>query len=275
MFDLDDLSMPVVAAPMAGGVTTPELVRAAADTGALGMLATGYLNPERVRNDIQILHDTGSSTFGMNIFMPDTDPLDRSALAAYRGHLAPYADRLGVSLPDVDELTIDDDYFDAKVQLAIELSVPVVSFTFGCPNADLIARLHQADCSVGVTVTNPADALTAAVAGADWLCLQGPEAGGHRSTFSTTASPPTQPLTQLLREAQHCVSLPLIVAGGITNTDQAATLRSLGAKAVQVGTLLLCTDEAGTKPAHMRALHDPTYDTTTITRAFSGRPGVP
>ena len=43
------------------------------------------------------------------------------------------------------------------------------------------------------------------------------------------------------------------------------------AAAVQVGTLLLRTREAGTKPAHADALADPERVETVVTRAFSGR----
>jgi nitronate monooxygenase len=46
------LSNPVIAAPMAGGATTPELVIAAAQTGSLGLLAGGMRPPELLAGDI-------------------------------------------------------------------------------------------------------------------------------------------------------------------------------------------------------------------------------
>ena len=52
MFDLRDLIRPVVAAPMAGGVSTPELVAATASAGGLGFLAAGYRTPSDLRDQI-------------------------------------------------------------------------------------------------------------------------------------------------------------------------------------------------------------------------------
>ena len=44
-----------------------------------------------------------------------------------------------------------------------------------------------------------------------------------------------------------------------------------GAVAAQIGTALLLSDEAGTNAAHRSALGHPQFDTTVVTRAFSGR----
>ena len=59
----------------------------------------------------------------------------------------------------------------------------VVSFTFGCPDASVVNRLHGVGVSVWVTVTNVPEALVAREAGADGLVVQGTEAGGHRGGF--------------------------------------------------------------------------------------------
>jgi nitronate monooxygenase len=40
--------LPVVAAPMAGGPSTPELVAAVADAGGYGYLAAGYLTAQKL-----------------------------------------------------------------------------------------------------------------------------------------------------------------------------------------------------------------------------------
>ena len=48
-------------------------------------------------------------------------------------------------------------------------------------------------------------------------------------------------------------------------------LLDAGVQAVAVGTLLMRTDEAGTSDIHRRALTDPAFTETTLTRAFTGR----
>ena len=59
------LSNPVIAAPMAGGATTPELVIAAARTGSLGLLAGGMRPPELLTGDIAKVR-SATGTFGVN-----------------------------------------------------------------------------------------------------------------------------------------------------------------------------------------------------------------
>lgn len=272
MFDLRELSRRVVAAPMAGGPTTPELVVAAASAGGVGQLAAGYLTPDKVRADIAAVRASGTEAFGVNIFVPESEPIDRDAVARYRAELVPYARGLGVTLPEVDDLGEDDDHFDAKIRLICDERIPLVSFAFGCPAADVFDELHRHGCSVGVTVTTAADADIAQQAGADWLCVQGPDAGGHRSVFDRRTSPPTLPLDELIGEVVERVPLPIVAAGGISTPARAEEVRALGPVAVQVGTVLLRTDEAGTKPAHAAALADPDRTETVVTRAFSGRP---
>lgn len=269
MYDINSLPVPVIGAPMAGGPSTPDLVAAVAAAGGLGFLATGYLTPDRVRTDITALRRLTGNTFGLNIFIPEqlTEP---PHLNEYRQALQTRADRFGVELPT--DIPFTDDHFDAKIDLAITESVPVVSFTFGCPDRRIVDRLHRHDICVIATVTSADEAETAADAGADVLCVQGPDAGGHRATFRIDDIPGSTPLDVLLQRVRAVTSLPLVAAGGIATAERATRLLNLGAAAVQVGTLLLRTPEAGTRPAHRAALADPAFAETVVTRAFSGRP---
>ncbi len=71
----------------------------------------------------------------------------------------------------------------AKIDLLAAERVPVASFTFGCPDREVIDRLHRAGSEAWVTVTTPDEARQAVAAGCDVLVLQGVEAGGHRAVF--------------------------------------------------------------------------------------------
>ena len=44
---LDQLNVPIVLAPLAGGPTTPQLAAAVSEAGGLGFLAAGYLTAGR------------------------------------------------------------------------------------------------------------------------------------------------------------------------------------------------------------------------------------
>ena len=149
--------------------------------------------------------------------------------------------------------------------------MPVVSFTFGTPPADVVARMHAVGTHVSVMVTDPDEAAAAAAVGADSLVVQGPDAGGHRGTHAVDKSPDTRELDQLLEDVRSVTALPLVAAGGISTAERVVELLARGAVAVQVGTALLLTPECGASAAHKEALRSRAYPGTTLTRAFSGR----
>jgi NAD(P)H-dependent flavin oxidoreductase YrpB (nitropropane dioxygenase family) len=51
--DLLRIRYPIIQAGMAGGFTTPELVAAVSNAGALGVLGANRLTPEQTRNQIR------------------------------------------------------------------------------------------------------------------------------------------------------------------------------------------------------------------------------
>jgi nitronate monooxygenase len=145
-----------------------------------------------------------------------------------------------------------------------------VSFTFGAPAPAVVARLQRAGARVAVTVTSAAEAETAVSAGADSLIVQGTEAGGHQGLFDPT-TPNRTPLLAALATVRAVTDVPLVAAGAIMSAADARAAINAGASAVQIGTALLCTPEAGTSEPYRRALLEARYDDTTLTRAFSGR----
>lgn len=134
----------------------------------------------------------------------------------------------------------------------------------------MINDLKRAGSLTGVTVTCVADGLTAALAGVDFLCIQGPDAGGHQPTFRVADEPNKIPLAELLKSLKHVTDVPLVVAGGVRTAAQVKELLSKGAVTVQIGTPLLLADEAGTNAAH-RALLLAEPRPTVLTRSFTGR----
>ncbi|WP_188586417.1 nitronate monooxygenase [Gordonia jinhuaensis] len=269
-FSFRDLALPVMGAPMAGGPSTPALAAAVSGAGGLGMLASAYQSAEALRENIIATRTAGAEIFGANLFVVNEFDVDTPALARYREHLADLAEPCGVSI--AESATFDDDGYHAKLDVLVDAALAVVSFTFGLPGDEDIARLHGAGTAVGVTVTNHEDARSAAALGADFLVVQGPNAGGHRSTFDPRIEPPARPLPDLLADVAADVDLPVVVAGGLSDRADVDMMLSLGAHGVSMGTALLRTPEAGTKSAHRRALTDPAFTETVVTRAFSGRP---
>ena len=263
------LRIPVIAAPMAGGPTTPAMTIAAHRAGGLGFLAAGYKTPEAVEADLRAVHDAGVP-FGINVFAPNPVPITATRYAEYALAVQREADRFGLSLPDTP-IDSDDD-FDAKIELLRAHPVPIVSFTFGIPRVDVIRGLHRAGSVVVQTVTSPGEAEQAAAAGVDALTVQASVAGGHSGTLTPDSPPPARPLDELVAEIVTSIGLPVIAAGGLATAADVATVLHAGADAVAVGTVLLLADESGASTTHQGALEDPARTETVVTRAFTGRP---
>lgn len=262
---LQDYERPVVVAPMAGGVSTTALVRAAAAAGAVGFLPAGYLTPEAVERD---LRELSGLPYGLNIFVPSPAVPDPAAVAAYRALLAAEAERYGVELPPLR--LSDDDHYAAKVELAVAYAPAWVSFTFGCPGRAEVDALRQAGSAVLVTVTDADEAQQAVAAGAVMLVAQGGSAGAHSATTRPASYTGDRSTADVLREVRAAVSVPVVAAGGVGSATEVQELLAAGATAVQVGTLFLPAAEAGTRKAHLAALA--TATSTVVTRAFTGQP---
>lgn len=266
---LETLRVPVIAAPMAGGVSTPALAAAVTEAGGLGFLAAGYQTPQQLAADIAALRARTAGPFGVNLFMPQPARHDLAAVLAYRARLAPEARRYGVDIPPAPQF--DDDHYAEKLDLLAATAVPVVSFTFGCPETGALQRLRAAGATTVVTVTSPAEAVAAAAAGADALCVQGPEAGGHRGSFvPLDPAAPGEDLMALLAKVIDAVEVPVVAAGALMDGADVARVRAAGAVAGQLGTAFAWTPESGAAAPYRAVLSDPDRGTT-ITTAFTGR----
>lgn len=102
--------------------------------------------------------------------------------------------------------------------------------------------------------------------------MQGPEAGGHRSTFTAAEEPDRTPLLDLLEKVRPTTDLPIVAAGGLATAADVRDALDAGATAAQVGTMFVVATEAGTSRTYRDALYDMRMASTCVTRAFSGRP---
>jgi len=267
-FDLRELPIPVIVAPMAGGPSTPELVAAATRAGGLGFLASGYLTAQALAERISAARDLASGPLGVNLFAPQPNIANGDEIERYATQLAPEVARYGAE-PGLPRFNDDD--WAAKLDVVADLRPELVSFTFGGPSAQECARLQQRGITTVATVTTLAEAQQAAATGVDALTVQGPGAGGHRGTYDPAAAPAVQPLVDLLAQVLAHTDLPVAAAGGLMTAADVAATRAAGAVAAQLGTAFLLADESGSSPVHRAALVDPRFTETVVTKAFSGR----
>jgi nitronate monooxygenase len=255
---------------MAGGPSTPALVVAAAEAGAIGFLAGGYKSADDMATEMALVRAGTAGAFGVNVFVPGRPTAMPEALEEYLEALKVEAGILGARL---GQPRWDDDAYQDKLDVLVADPPPIVSFTFGCPGREIVAALHASGTLVAVTVTTPAEAALAHEAGVDCLCLQGAEAGAHRGSFTNDAAPQQDhTLAALLTSVPRHSDLPLIAAGGISGPREAAAALGAGATLVQLGTAFLRCPESGAHVLYKDALANPHFTGTALTRAFSGRP---
>ena len=252
---------------MAGGPSTPALAAAVANAGGLGFLAAGYVTPHRVAETITAVRSLTGGPIGVNLFVPQPCVASADQLEHYRELLVPLARHFRVEPGDPHP---DDDGWQEKLEVVVDVAPEAVSFTFGCPEPSVLARLSGRGVLTVVTISSLEEATHAVDAGAGALVVQGPEAGGHRSIFDPGVEPPTAGLLTLLAQTAG-LGVPVVAAGGLGDGAAVRRVRDAGAAAAQVGTALLLCDEAGTSEVHRRALRDDRITDTVVTRAFSGR----
>ena len=267
-FALADLSVRVVAAPLAGGPSTPALAAAVANAGGLGFLAAGLLSAEDLADAIVSARKLTSGALGVNLFVPQRPVATPDQLGAFAEILEQEAERYGVALGGTRHFDYE---WTAKLEVVQDLRPEVVSFTFGVPSEAQCRRLRNIGILTAATVTAVREAVIALSCGVDALVAQGPDAGGHRATFDPLATPPRDSLDDLVTALVACFDCPVVAAGGLGTSADVRRVRQAGAAAVQLGTAFLLTDEAGTHPVHRAALCDPQFSKTVVTRAFTGR----
>ncbi|MFI5998400.1 nitronate monooxygenase [Streptomyces sp. NPDC051362] len=269
---LSDLGvdLPVLAAPMAGGPSTPELVVAAARSGSMGFLAGGYKSAQALAEQIRTVQ-AQEVPFGVNLFVANPVQISPEDYRRYALALKPAADRYGLTLND-EAPTEDDDDWGEKIDLVVGASVPWVSFTFGIPEPALIRALQRSGITVLQSVTSADEAGQAVEAGVDALVVQASAAGGHSATLAPHRPLNRAALPDLVASVRRITDRPMIAAGGIAGHGDVAAALCAGADAAMVGTLLLRTEESGASASHKEALADPAFDSTVVTRAFTGRP---
>jgi nitronate monooxygenase len=274
---LPPLEVPVVAAPMAGGPSTPALVAAVAAAGGLGFVAGGYLEPDALDAALHDLAAVSDRPFGVNLFLPSTATSDRDAVETYAARLTPEAAARGVALGDPWPARDPDGAaaVDEKIAVLARHRPAVVSCTFALPTAAQLAALRGTGAAVAVTVTSVEEARAAADLGVDVLWVQGAEAGGHRGVHHDVGGDPSAgavPVRDLVRGVRVVTDLPLIGSGGLMTATDVREVLDAGAVAAGLGTAFLACPEAGTSATHRAALLAGGSRDTVVTRAFTGRP---
>ena len=237
--DLVGCEHPIVQAPMAGAGGV-ELCLAASEGGALGSLPCGMLSPAQISEQVATVRGRTPAPINLNFFchkMPE--PADDSS---WRRLLRPYFEALDIDEPPPSPLRLP---FDEDACAVIEeLKPAVVSFHFGLPDADLLARVKATGAVVIGNATSVEEARWLEARHVDAIIAQGFEAGGHTGRFLGADPAETLGLFSLVPAIVDAVAVPVIAAGGIFDGRGIAAALMLGASAVQLGSAYLHSPES-------------------------------
>jgi len=265
------LRLPILQAPMAG-VQDHALAVAVSEAGGLGALPCALLSPEAMRTELTALRAKTDRAFNVNVFCHVPPAPDAAREAAWRAALAPYYAEFGLDPEAVPKGPGRQPFTHGVADVLEPFRPPVMSFHFGLPADDLLARVRGWGTTILATATSVEEGRWLEARGVDAVIAQGYEAGGHRGHFLSDDLAGALGTIALVPQLVRALRTPVIAAGGIADAQGVAAALALGAAAVQVGTAYLLCPEATTSAVHRAALQDEQARHTAYTTLLSGRP---
>jgi nitronate monooxygenase len=265
------VELPIIQAPMAG-VQGSALAVAVSQVGGLGSLPGAMLSPDALRQELAAIRAQTASPFNVNFFCHAPPRPDAEREAAWRTRLAPYFEEFGIDTRTIAEGGGRTPFGSEVADALAEFRPAVVSFHFGLPSPELLARVRGWSAKVLSSATTVDEARWLEAHGVDAIIAEGFEAGGHRGMFLSEDLTTQVGTLALVPQIAKAVRTPIIAAGGIADAKGVAAALALGAAGVQVGTAYLLCPEATTSAMHRAALKSEAARHTALTNVFTGRP---
>ncbi|PGH16733.1 hypothetical protein AJ79_01606 [Helicocarpus griseus UAMH5409] len=250
--DLLKIKHPVLLAGM-NVAAGPKLAAAVTNAGGLGVIGGMGYTPDMLREQIEELKSylvDKNAPFGVDLLLPQVGGNARKTNYDYtKGKL--------------NEL----------IDIIIESGTRLFVCAVGVPPKAVVEKLHAGGVLYMNMIGHPKHVQKAIDLGADLICAQGGEGGGHTGDVPTSVLIPTvskicaKHISPFTKQPVQCVA-----AGGIFNGQSVASALMLGASAVWVGTRFILADEAGAPEAHQEAVRTSGFDDNIRTIIFTGRP---
>ncbi|MDX2373435.1 nitronate monooxygenase [Psychrobacter sp. PP-21] len=270
LLDTLNITYPIIQAPMAGA-TTPELAATVSNFGGLGSLGSGMTVPNVLTSQIDTIKSLTDRPFMINL-MVLSEHESSNFDTAMPLWLNQYYQENGI-VAELPERPAQN--FAEQLKVLYDNPVPVASFTFGIISAEQVQRLQSFGTRVIGTANHPLEAKAWSEIGADAVCVQGAEAGGHRGGWLPQSETDPLGLLTLISQTRACIEIPLIAAGGVMTAQDIKAVQAAGAELAQLGTAFLTTDQCGINDTYKQALLDASHSRrsseTRLTRLFSGK----
>jgi nitronate monooxygenase len=265
------VELPIIQAPMAGAQGSA-LAVAVSNAGGLGSLPGALLSPDALRQELAAIRAQTVKPVNVNFFCHAPPGPSAEREANWRRTLAPYYEELGLDVSTTAAGGGRAPFSPEVADVLDEFRPAVVSFHFGLPSAELLARVRAWGSRVFSSATTVDEARWLEARGVDSIIAQGLEAGGHRGMFLSEDLDTQVGTLALVPQIVNAVKTPVIAAGGIADARGVKAALALGAIGVQVGTAYLLCPEATTSAVHRAALKGEAARRTALTNVFTGRP---
>src|SRR5688572_29110526 len=169
--ELLGIDLPIIQGPMAG-VQGSALAIAVASAGGLGSLPCAMLSLDAMRSELAAIKAQTAKPYNVNFFChtPPTPSVDREAI--WRATLLPYYQAFGID-PGAAPAGPQRAPFGAEAaDLLSEFKPAVVSFHFGLPPAELLARVKTWGAKILSSATTVDEALWLEAHGVDAIIAQ-------------------------------------------------------------------------------------------------------
>jgi NAD(P)H-dependent flavin oxidoreductase YrpB (nitropropane dioxygenase family) len=156
------------------------------------------------------------------------------------------------------------------IDVVIESGAKLFVSAVGVPPKQVVDKLHSADILYMNMIGHPKHVQKCLDVGADIICAQGGEGGGHTGNVPTTILiPAVAKLVQGKKSAVTGQPVQVVAAGGLFSGQSVAAALMLGASAVWIGTRFILCEEAGAPEAHQEAVRTAGFDDTVRTIIFT------
>jgi len=250
--DLLKIQHPVMLAGM-NVAAGPKLAAAVTNAGGIGVIGGVGYTPDMLREQIAELKSflkDKNGPFGVDLLIPQVGGSARKTNYDYtKGKL--------------NEL----------VDIIIESGARLFVSAVGVPPQEVVDKLHKAGVLYMNMIGHPKHVAKCVERGADLICAQGGEGGGHTGDVPTTILIPT--VVDLVKGHKSPMTgeqVQVVAAGGLYNGQSLAAALMLGATAVWIGTRFVLSEEAGAPKAHQEAVRTSGFDDNVRTIIFTGRP---
>ena len=153
LINLFDIKLPIIQAPMAGAVLS-EMVVAVSEAGGLGSLPCALLNFEQARGELEVIRQRTSRPINVNFFCHQRPRGDPAREMNWRRRLEAYYVEIELD-HNATVLSSNRAPFDDKMcDLVLEFHPEVVSFHFGLPDRNLLARVRRTGAKIISSATS-------------------------------------------------------------------------------------------------------------------------